>query len=92
MAQNHLEKNIMKKKKILKPGKRTVSNLDQSMAAQVKGGRINMEQGLEAFTNGCTDGCSTAMTWYHCTEGGNCTNDCDTRTTTRGALCFTASC
>lgn len=71
------------KKRILKLKKETITELDKSLASKVKGGLLKL-------TAGCTDGCSPAMTYWNCTEAaGNCTADCDTRTTTAGATCHT---
>lgn len=73
----------MKKSKKLKLGKSKITELNLSKSAQIKGGGTGLE---ESFSDGCTDGCSPAMTYWNCTKF-QCTNDCDTRTTTGGLLC-----
>lgn len=67
--------------KKLKLGKKTIMNLTQIQADQVKGGKINMDNKvLWTFqgrcTDGCTDGCPTfTQTAWNCTEY-RCTFDC----------------
>lgn len=60
----------MKKKKVLKFSKETVTRLDNNSQKSINGGL--------AWTGGCTDGCGTTKTWLNCTEA-TCTADCETR-------------
>ncbi|WP_046755105.1 class I lanthipeptide [Kordia jejudonensis] len=55
----------MKKKALtgLELNKKSISNLNSDA---INGG---------GFSDGCTDGCTPAQTWFNCTQA-NCTADC----------------
>ncbi|MBT2620617.1 class I lanthipeptide [Chryseobacterium sp. ISL-6] len=60
----------MKKKKVLKFSKETVTKLDKNSQKLINGGKLIM-------TGGCTDGCGPlTKTHWNCTEA-TCTDDCD---------------
>ena len=63
-----MKKNVNLSSK-LSLGKRTISKLDSGEMRQIAGG---------AFTDGCTDGCGPLQSAYNCTEGGQCTVNCQT--------------
>ncbi|MHA6697423.1 hypothetical protein [Chryseobacterium sp. A321] len=66
----------MKKKKILKFSKETVTKLDKNSKKLINGGAAGMEQAIDAgFSAGCTDGCGITKTHLNCTEA-TCTADC----------------
>lgn len=67
------------KKRTLKLKKESITELNRTLSSKIKGGE-SIEQDLVAFTDGCTDRCTTFPTIYthfNCTDvGGHCTRDC----------------
>lgn len=62
-----MKKKVINKK--LQLNKETVARMNQDGMNHIKGGRA------QAFTDGCTDGCSLLRTFYNCTHA-DCTRDC----------------
>lgn len=79
----------METKKKLSLNKETIISLNSETMYNIQGGQAdigaecNATKGCGRWTGGCTDGCWTLGTIYHCTDG-HCTQDCSNGLTETG--------